>query len=690
MNITFNVKSDINLPNTEYLINGGFTMKKRSLTTEDFTELEVFSDAQFTPNGQGYTYVSTTINEKNEYESNIYFQSLKDKNIQQWTFGKDKNSQPRFSPDGKQITFQSSRSGVPQVWLLPLCGGEARQLTTFKNGAVDPSWSKDGKYIIFTARLEKDDDIHNQKEQTKEERQKEQEMKRKEPLVVQRLKYKSDAVGFIDDKKSQIILYDIENDHFTQLTTSETDHSYQDISPDGHTVLFAANLNDDADYELTNDLYTLDLRTKEMTKITNGQGVYYNARFSPSGDKIVCFGHELEFAGATLTEIYIFNLETMERTILSKEWDFQVGDAMIGDTRLGQSEEGPIWSGNGEEIFFLGTNFGATALYEVSLTGEFDVIYKEDNHVFGFSYDSNEEKFILGISTPTNPCNFYLFDGKQSIQQLTKSNETFLEEVLLSDPETLTFTADDGWEIQGWLLRPYGFTEGKKYPFVLEVHGGPHAMYGQTFFHEMQLLAAKGYVVLYTNPRGSHGYGQKFVDAVRTDYGGKDYTDLMTAVDQVLEKYSFIDETRLGVTGGSYGGFMTNWIVGHTNRFKAAVTQRSISNWLSFYGVSDIGYFFNKWEHGIDFLDDPEKLWEISPLKYVANVETPLLILHGELDYRCPIEQGEQLFVALKHLKKDVEFVRFPEANHELSRSGDPDMRIERLNHICRWFEKYL
>lgn len=215
-------------------------------------------------------------------------------------------------------------------------------------------------------------------------------------------------------------------------------------------------------------------------------------------------------------------------------------------------------------------------------------------------------------------------------------------------------------------------------------------MYGQTFFHELQLLAAKGYVVLYTNPRGGHGYGQQFVDAVREDYGGKDYTDLMSAVDYALENYDFIDQERLGVTGGSYGGFMTNWIVGHTNRFKAAVTQRCISNWLSFYGVSDIGYFFTKWELGKNLLEDPAKLWDFSPLKYAENVETPLLIVHGELDFRCPIEQAEQMFVALKHLRKEVEFVRFPGANHELSRSGKPEMRIERLNHITRWFEEYL
>ena len=239
-------------------------------------------------------------------------------------------------------------------------------------------------------------------------------------------------------------------------------------------------------------------------------------------------------------------------------------------------------------------------------------------------------------------------------------------------------------------MKPVGWKEGAKYPAFLEIHGGPHSMYGYSFFFEFQLLANKGYGVIYTNPRGGAGFGQAFQTAVNGDYGGKDYGDLMAWTDYAIKYTGWIDENRLAVGGGSYGGFMTNWIVGHTGRFAAAVTMRSISNWVSFHGVSDIGYTFVEREVQADFYNDVDRMWYHSPLKYVKNVTTPLLIIHGENDMRCPIEQGEQFYIALKKLKKEVEMVRFPGSNHELSRSGKPVLRVARLNHIIRWCDEHI
>ncbi|MFZ3577376.1 S9 family peptidase [Virgibacillus sp. DJP39] len=665
------------------------TTHKRALTAEDITRLATYSDPQYNQTGDTYAFVSTTINKDNKYQSQLFVQKATDKEPLQFTFHDSKNSNPRFSPDGNRIVFQSTRSDLPQLWLANTNGGEPRQLTTFKNGATNPEWSKDGKHIIFSSKLDLNDDVQNQEEQSKEDRQKEKEDQAKQPVVINRLKYKADGTGFRDEKRSQIVLYNVETETFKQLTHNDADHGFEDISPNGNLILFSANLDNDEDSSLTNDLFTLDTKTKEVTKLTDGKGTYSNASFSPSGKKIACFGHDYAYKTATQDELFVIDVSSKTRVCLSESIDMQLGNLMIGDTLIGQSTTGPVWSHDENKLFFIASDFGATGLFEADLSGEIKVLYKDNNHVFGFAYHTNSDRFILGISTPTNPSNFYQLQNGE-LTRLTNANTDFLKEVSLSEPETLTVEADDGWEIQGWLLRPFGYEEGKKYPFILEIHGGPHAMYGQTYFHELQLLAAQGYVVLYTNPRGSHGYGQEFVNGCRSDYGGKDYTDLMSTVDYTLENYSFIDKNRLGLTGGSYGGFMTNWIVGHTNRFKAAVTQRSIANWLSFYGVSDIGFFFTEWELGENLLDDPKKLWDYSPLKYAENIETPLLIVHGEQDLRCPIEQGEQLFITLKSLKKDVEFVRFPGASHDLSRSGDPLMRIERLNHISRWFNNYL
>jgi acylaminoacyl-peptidase len=253
----------------------------------------------------------------------------------------------------------------------------------------------------------------------------------------------------------------------------------------------------------------------------------------------------------------------------------------------------------------------------------------------------------------------------------------------------MEFTASDGWKIEGWLIKPPGFDPARKWPLVMEVHGGPHGEYGNVLFHEFQVLAGKGFLVFYANPRGSAGYGEDFMKAVVKDWGGKDYLDLMTSLDQLIERTGFVDTERMGIGGGSYGGFMTNWVVGHTDRFKAAVSMRSISNFVSFFASGDIGLWSDLEFGPIDW-NDPQKQWEMSPIKYVNNIHTPLLLTHGEMDLRCPIHQAEELFGALRMLRRTVELARFPEESHDLSRGGRPDRRVERLNRIEGWFSKYL
>ncbi|RSL34436.1 S9 family peptidase [Salibacterium salarium] len=659
---------------------------KRPITSDDLKKINVVSEPQISRDGEKYAFVQKKIGDDLNYYSHLFIHHHTDDIPIQWTFGKVKDHSPRWSQDGTELAFVSNRSGMDQIWVMSSAGGEPRQLTAVKNGATNPIWSPNGKYLLFSTSLRADESITLVDENHTEDSD-----TQKEPVVVNKLRYKSDDKGFRKEKRSHLALLHLKTNEINILTDGDFDHHSADWSPDSRHIVFSANRDADEDVSNTLDLFIIDIETEDIIKLTDSSGVFSHANWSYDGKKIACIGHELKYKGATLNQVWVIDPLSKHRTCMTLKWDVQIGDAAISDIRSGHPNPGPVWSHDHKHLFFMASDHGITGIYQMDMDGEISAVHEEDNHVFGFSYHPQLDLFVMGISDPSNPGDFYKLNRNEKRKvRLTDVNVDFLREVHMSIPEPITTQADDGWEIHGWLMRPANYEEGQRYPLVLEIHGGPHAMYANTFFHELQVLAAQGYAVLYTNPRGSHGYGQTFVNACREDYGGKDYDDLMNAVDHVINTYDFIDEKRLGVTGGSYGGFMTNWIIGHSNRFKAAITQRSISNWTSFYGVSDIGFFFTDWEIGARMFDDPEKLWHHSPLKYVKNINTPLLIMHGEKDYRCPIEQGEQLFTALKHLDKTVTFLRFPDANHELSRSGPPTLRIERLNHMAQWFKKYL
>src|SRR5690625_2362733 len=405
---------------------------KRALTVEDLTKLKIYSNPQFTPDGNAYSFITTKVNDQNEYESHIYYQKLAEESPKQWTFHQKRDSHQRFSPDGNHLIFQSTRSGLPQIWLLSMNGGEAKQITFFKHGAMNPHWSKDGKFIIFSAPLDKTDDVNDQHEPTEDERQKETEEKNKQPIIINRLKHKSDTQGYHDGLYTQIILYDIKQQTFTQLTKGEVHYNFEDMSPDGKSIIFSANLNEDEDYELLNDLHLLDLTTQSTITLTKGDGSYGGAKFSPSGQKIAFLGHDYKYQGATLTDLFVMEINNKKEVCLSKDWDFQIGDHMIGDTRMGESSSGPIWSKNEDKLFFIGTDHGATKLYQVDLQAKLKVIYENNNHLFGFSYDENSDAFIIGKSSPTDPSNFFLLKN-DNLTKLTNANSDLLENVFLSN-----------------------------------------------------------------------------------------------------------------------------------------------------------------------------------------------------------------------------------------------------------------
>ncbi|MDZ5470241.1 S9 family peptidase [Bacillus sp. 31A1R] len=660
--------------------------QKRTLTAEDLYHLKSLADPQLAKNGSDLLYVETTMSkEKNDYVSNLYYINVAEKtNPVQWTYGENKNHSPRWSPDGSQIAFVSNRTGKNQIYILQKDGGEARQVTNSTNGASNPVWSPDGSKIAFSTSLKSDEALLL-------EEKKEEEKGNLVPLVVDKMKYKSDASGFWNGRFTQIAVVDVNTKEMELLTSGERDYSLQSWSPDGNYIALTADFSEELDHSFLSDVYLLEVSTKNLQKVTNSTGYFGSVTWSPNSKFLGMIGHEREFENATLSKAWVYNVDNKSLNCLTSETDLLVGDLAIGDFQQGAVTPGLLWGEDNESFYFLATDHGNTVVYYGSVNGELYPALLDQQHVYGLTTGGNINQAVVAISKAQSPGElFYLDVPTGELTQLTNANASFLDEVQLASVEEIEFKSKDDWDLHGWLMKPANFKEGEKYPLILEIHGGPHAMYANTYFHEFQTLAAEGYAVLYINPRGSHGYGQKFVDAVRGDYGGRDYADVMEAVDYVLDQFDFIDENRLGVTGGSYGGFMTNWIVGHTNSFKAAVTQRSISNWISFYGVSDIGYYFNEWQIKSNSLDDIQTLWKHSPLAYVDSVETPLLILHSEKDYRCPIEQAEQLYIALKHKKKTTKFVRFPESNHELSRSGKPNLRMERLHHIKNWFNEYI
>lgn len=666
---------------------GCVCLQFRGVKAEDLFELAFVSDPQLSPDGSKVVYVQRTINEEKEYESSLYVTDLAAGSTVRLTAQSAKDTSPRWSPDGKSVVFVSDRSGKSQLWFIRVDGGEAEQLTDCKNGATQPVWSPDGRHVLFTTPLGKGDSVEDRARDIEEEERNDH-----TPRVITRLKYKSDAEGIFKGQHKQLALLHLPSKRLAALTGGAFDHTEACFSPDGTRVAFVANRTADPDRQLISDIFELSLHDRSLTKLTETDGMFGSPQYSPDGRRLSVLGHRLEYKSATLTRVWMIDRETQRITCLTDDWDAEASDAAINDMGTSVENSGAVWSRRGDAVYVLASAWGSTGLYKISLSDRsVSEVCGGERQIYAFSLQETEGMAVIAASDWKTPGDLYavsLADGSE--RRLTDVNAAWTAGKVLSRPETLTFPAGDGVMLQGWLMKPADFVKGKKFPLILEIHGGPHTMYSYAFMHEFQVLASRGYGVFYMNPRGSLGYGQSFANAVRGDYGGIDYDDLTDGVNYALRYAAWADGERLGVTGGSYGGFMTNWIVSHTDRFKGAVTQRSICNWLSFHGVSDIGYFFTEWELEGDVVNDADKLWHHSPLRYVSRVNTPLLILHGEKDHRCPIEQAEQLYVALKQQGKPTRFVRFPNANHELSRSGDPSLRVARLREMTAWFDQYV
>lgn len=647
------------------------------VSTDDIFKIKTVSSPEVVPDTGKVTYLVTKTDEdKDTYYS--YLHNFDGRGNIQLTYKNETISNVTHSHDGTMTLFTAPDDDKkPQVFLLRHAGGEREQLTHEENGVFGAQFAHDDHSVFYHVSNDKD-----AKDKTDEDNKD----KKPEATVITRMKYKSDsgpgAYGLLKEKFTAVKTIDIKSGETATVLSGEENFTLYDVFKDG--LIYSTDKSDNPDFNFGEKLY---MRVNGEDKLIRDDAGIMKAELSPDGSHILMTVMTRRFKNATHPHIEIYDVESGENIDVTTKLDKPVGGLVAQDTQQNAAGNSAEWISDSEYVFLV-SEFGSVNLYKGDVEGYIRPLLRGEHNIFGMTADA--EAAYLTISTHVSPGELYKFDFKtEELSQLTEHNHDYTTETKLVKPEAIEFQSFDDTTVHGWFMKPAEYEAGKEYPMITNIHGGPHALYANTFFHEMQLLAAKGYAVLFINPRGSHSYSQEFVDAVRGDYGNGDYKDIMSAVDYITEKYGWIDTGNLGVTGGSYGGFMTNWIVGHTNRFKAAVTQRSISNWISFRGVSDIGYYFTDWQI-LAGLDDLDKLWHHSPLKYAGNVETPLLILHGEEDIRCPIEQAEQLFIELKSRGKETEFVRFPESSHELSRSGKPSLKMQRLNHIVRWFEQYL
>lgn len=702
----------------------------RTVEIDDLYRFRLISDPRISPDGKVIAYVQTRARKKkNDYASNIWLVSVDGHGAaRRFTGGDKRDMSPRWSPKGDELAFLTDRSGKNQIWIIPYDGGEAMQITRSKHGVGEFAWSADGEWLAFTQPVDNDRDKEERQESVEaapsgeaenreagdageegfgatllaareweEDLDDEQEPERKRELdharVITRVNYKADGRGFLE-RRTHIFLVSRNGNHVLQLTEGDWDAGMPRWSPDGQTLAFLCNQAPEADYENIQDIYVVPLSDKTkpgaMRQVTGHNSAIANFDWLPSGDGFAAFAHSRveEVALGTNLEVWTISLEG-EVQKLTERLDRSVGNWVNSDLRSGGGEIMPRFSADGGSIFFQATDGGAVHIFSVLVVGgEIKRLVGGERQIYAF--DVSEAGIIFAATSVTDPNSLFFADtaGEEEIVLLNPDRDV-LDGLKVSGRQAFRVERPDGARIEAWMLLPPDFDEAQRYPLILQIHGGPHTAYGEAYFHEFQVLAAQGYLVLYTNPRGSQGYGQEFGDAIINDWGGVDYDDLMSCVDYAVE-LPYVDGARLGVAGGSYGGYMTAWVIGHTGRFRAAVAMRAVTNLYSAWGNGDFTWRLWSWELRGTPQERTALYLERSPITHVANIYTPLLLTHAQDDLRVNVEQSEQLYTALRVLRRKVKMVLFPSGGHDISRTGKPSLRAERLRHIADWFDEHL
>lgn len=660
----------------------------RRITADDLYRLQLVADPQISPDGEHVIFgVQRVDKEKEKVYTNLWVAPTGGGEVRQFTYGNQTDSHPRWSPDGRRIAFLSNRKDEkqPQIYLLPFHGGEARPLTDLKGSFQTFVWSPDGRQLLCQFRKKDEEAL-----------EREQDERKKELGVVDRritrTGFRMDGIGYFPEERWHLWVVDAESGEATQLTEGDYDETSPAWSPDGAHILFISNRSEDPDLEFYNqDLYVMPAGGGDFRKIETPPGWKMAPVFSPDGRRIAYVSREGKVNRWRNAGLWVVPADgSAPPRNLTAPHDVEVGSVTLGDVYDAPFSP-PVWSPNGQKIIFQVSLHGNVTLHSITLDGEMEDVVSRDGTASSFTLDAGREKLAYVWSHFGDPGQLWVQDADGGgVRKLTRLNEAWLRELDLGEMTEVWFKGPAGNDLQGWILKPPGFDQGKRYPSILEIHGGPWTQYGNLFMHEFYLLAANGYVVYFSNPRGGKGYGEEHTQAIHHRWGGADYEDVMAWADYAASK-EYVDTSRMGVTGGSYGGYLTLWIIGQTDRFAAAVAQRVVSNALSFWGSSDVGYFFeDTWADNRPPWQTVDPYWEQSPMKYIGNATTPTLLIHSEQDLRCNLEQATQAYLALRQLGVDTELILFPEESHGLSRGGRTDRRVARLNHILRWFDKYL
>lgn len=657
----------------------------RTLDLHDLLRIAVVDDVAISPTG---TLVAVTVRisdrAANRYRTHIQLLAVDGPTVRHVSGDEYNDHTPRWSPDGERLAFLSDRSGSAQVWLSTL-DGEARQVTHFPLGVTgEPVWSPDGRSLVVVV-----------PEQVGEAGPPASLDRNASPFTITRSTYRVDGQGYLASRYKHLWVVDAQTGSGYPLTQDPVDDSAPAWSPDGEYIAFVSNRLDARLTEFRSAIWTIPSRGGLAVRITPAKGVALAPVWSPDGAEIAYIGTLPDQRYGSNHQVFLAQRSALEEhavlpRLLTAGFSGHVGGSLFSDTwSAGRAPTHLYWSSDGAAVRFLAEDRARVHVCAVNRAGRITTVVGGDRACGMLSVSRNGEALAFAASSPMHLPDVYVTGSDGQDERRLSTLNPWLDEVTLSPPQALQVTSADGMAIDAWLIPPTGAETPTPGPLVLDIHGGPHSSFGHVFFFDMQVLAAQGYAILFANPRATRGYGDPFALCNIGHWGEGDAPDLLGALDAAVST-GWVDVARVGVMGLSYGGYMTNWLIGHTQRFRAAVSENSISNLLSFYGTSDIGWYFAPDELGAEPDDAPDLYTRLSPLTSAGAIDVPLLLLNCLEDWRCPIEQAEQLYTALKRRGRTVHMVCFPCESHTMLSVGRPQSRLERRQQLVRWFATYL